>query len=783
MRPFISRLGLTALIVTTSSLWPYEAQCRRVETEINPAAVNRRGPVPTLINPVNCPVIDDATVNSYPPPNGSGDGSGWYLSVGTWWNVNIPYPRSAVVKVDLSPLAGQYAQRAVLNLFPALHQGDPRVCLFSVAPSSCDWSEQAISWSNEYPCLMNWETTSIAPLQSGPGDWWKYDVTCAVNNAMAEGQTEVSFKLVSVWEPPPGTCPIGSDQARIDEPAVWDFYSKDGPQSQPYMEVTAAATASASWQEEVVDPQSLSAVSAVNSDVVWVGGAMGRVLLTEDGGVTWQVRSVPTNLQVYCMWAFNEQVCVAAACSPTQWPGPSQVWRTETGGVSWTQTATVANYTDGLHFFDDSHGWLLADPSGGVFTILLTSDGGRSWHSGPSAPPGGPNDWAWMGSFTWVGSSVCLFGTSEYNLWRTSNGGSSWQAVPVELGDVYSVAVNANGIGYAGGGYYTPPTGNMIRSTDYGATWTSTEGPNSGAPIQCLRWIPGSNHLWAATQSCGVANTLRSTNEGVDWVVQPLGTRMSYVQRVDFADVNTGWAAGYDFGDGLGRVWKFDGGGSQQNPAWPDSGGSDEWVFVEAESGRWFDPPLVSGYRYRMTSGSLFQSILDFPAGFDGPFAVSVGGIPLGQFVPGETADLGGVTEFEVTGIQPAVAPEDPAAFPLKLAFNTSRADFVMIPLEPAGVQAGPGGSGASLRPAPNPSVGKVAIHFTRRTSGTVTLTLFDNAGRCVRSMSQLIPEAGAHHCSWDGTDGNGVAVPTGVYYYIITGGGERQSGKITLVR
>ena len=110
----------------------------------------------------------------------------------------------------------------------------------------------------------------------------------------------------------------------------------------------------------------------------------------------------------------------------------------------------------------------------------------------------------------------------------------------------------------------------------------------------------------------------------------------------------------------------------------PDSGG---FVFNNIASGSWFDPPITEGYHYETTDGSLFTSILDFPTGFTSPFQVSVGGQLLGQFLPGQSVDFGtGVSAFDLTGIQPGVDVQDAAGFPLRLAFNTSTADFRMTP-------------------------------------------------------------------------------------------------------
>jgi hypothetical protein len=102
-------------------------------------------------------------------------------------------------------------------------------------------------------------------------------------------------------------------------------------------------------------------------------------------------------------------------------------------------------------------------------------------------------------------------------------------------------------------------------------------------------------------------------------------------------------------------------------------------IFKDIVTGAWIDPPTAWGFHHEMTSDSLFTSILGFPPGFADPFVVSVGGVPLGQFLAGQSVDFGaGVSEFSVTGLRPLADGNNPLAFPLQLAFNTSTASFEM---------------------------------------------------------------------------------------------------------
>jgi hypothetical protein len=131
-------------------------------------------------------------------------------------------------------------------------------------------------------------------------------------------------------------------------------------------------------------------------------------------------------------------------------------------------------------------------------------------------------------------------------------------------------------------------------------------------------------------------------------------------------------------------------GSSQQNPIMPTTTQSGFWSFIDLPSGVWNDPPTAYGFRYEMTSNSLFTEILDFPTGFAKPFTVLVKDILLGEFTVGNSVNFSnysrllgnllvggtGVKEFSVTGLN--VDPTNPAAFPIKLEFNTEKANLNM---------------------------------------------------------------------------------------------------------
>jgi hypothetical protein len=77
----------------------------------------------------------------------------------------------------------------------------------------------------------------------------------------------------------------------------------------------------------------------------------------------------------------------------------------------------------------------------------------------------------------------------------------------------------------------------------------------------------------------------------------------------------------------------------------------------------------------------------------------------------------------------------------------------------------------------PNPFNPETVISFSLDKSGDVTLSVFDILGRTVTTLYQGYLPTGQHQFRWNGTDGNGQGVASGVYFYRLS------SDQISLTR
>jgi len=84
----------------------------------------------------------------------------------------------------------------------------------------------------------------------------------------------------------------------------------------------------------------------------------------------------------------------------------------------------------------------------------------------------------------------------------------------------------------------------------------------------------------------------------------------------------------------------------------------------------------------------------------------------------------------------------------------------------------------------PNPFNPRTTIRFTLGVAGPVSARIYDVKGRLVRTLAQDQPfPAGRSGFIWDGLDGSGRSVASGVYLARMSANGEERTAKLALVR
>jgi hypothetical protein len=83
----------------------------------------------------------------------------------------------------------------------------------------------------------------------------------------------------------------------------------------------------------------------------------------------------------------------------------------------------------------------------------------------------------------------------------------------------------------------------------------------------------------------------------------------------------------------------------------------------------------------------------------------------------------------------------------------------------------------------PNPFNPTTRINFSLDSQGDVSLVVYDITGKLVRTLVNRSMTAGTHSEAWDGRDGQGNPVATGVYFYRLTAGSRTLTKKMMLLK
>jgi hypothetical protein len=94
--------------------------------------------------------------------------------------------------------------------------------------------------------------------------------------------------------------------------------------------------------------------------------------------------------------------------------------------------------------------------------------------------------------------------------------------------------------------------------------------------------------------------------------------------------------------------------------------------------------------------------------------------------------------------------------------------------------EAPPAARFALSSPAPNPSRGAVQLALELSRASAVDVSVYDAAGRRVRTLLDARLDAGRHRVGWDGLDGRGRRARAGIYFVRASGSGSVAVARVT---
>ncbi|MGH2575088.1 MAG: WD40/YVTN/BNR-like repeat-containing protein, partial [Ignavibacteria bacterium] len=253
------------------------------------------------------------------------------------------------------------------------------------------------------------------------------------------------------------------------------------------------------------------------TNTIIASAADGIVIKSTNSGSTWSIidYKIVTKSDVYSVHMLDANTYYSCG-------GGGFIRKSTDGGATFTYQINpmMANLVS-IYFYDNLKGWAVSSKNNAV---IRTIDGGNTW----LLPPGTTLSYNWSQKLSAggnIGNDICLHPTDKKavfvacgsTIYRSGNIGENWTSIATISfsGSAHSFYVSPRdtnlmlaAVGSSGG--------RIVRSTNYGQTWTSTWGPGSltsyGMPIEM-----DPNHPDTVYLGPNSSVILRSTDFGATW--------------------------------------------------------------------------------------------------------------------------------------------------------------------------------------------------------------------------------------------------------------------------
>jgi photosystem II stability/assembly factor-like uncharacterized protein len=377
--------------------------------------------------------------------------------------------------------------------------------------------------------------------------------------------------------------------------------------------------------------------------------------------------------------------------------GSGEIWRTTDGGDSWELQLDHFSYFRSVGFADPLKGWV-GSLFGGAL-LRVTTDGGGVWTPVQNIPSPQPPGICGI----WVVDSSAAYACGRYDgpgiVIRTTDSGESWTSTDLApqattLIDVYFFDEST---GFVVGGL--GPTFNerravVLATTNGGASWeTRYTGVRLGEWCWKISFPTKATGFVSLERFSGISYFLRTTDAGESWEDLPFLNNYEE-QGIGFVTPSLGWIGGYG------------------GPSYESTDGGESWQAAGFGQG-------INRFRF------LGESV----------------GYAVGQAVYKYTSSITAAAGHET--------PRD-----IVLAQNR-----------------------------PNPFHRSTSIPYSLAHPSEAKLTVHDPRGRKVVTLLEGSRPQGMHELVWDGRDGAGNAVASGVYWVRLESEGRAEVRKLVVVR
>ena len=271
-------------------------------------------------------------------------------------------------------------------------------------------------------------------------------------------------------------------------------------------------------------------------DYGWICGFNGKVIRTNDGGLTWQGVTVPGVNQLESIHFANKRVGYTS--------GDGKIFKSIDSGATWkdiTGTITLDGAALWGNFFADENNGCVVGGGCGFFStqyFYRTTDGGNTWNlfMGNTSNTG-------MTDVMLLEPNGLAYAVSSGYIWKSTNGGRSWSIFSKSGGTDWQEDLQIFGnsilVPYSGDceGNNEPNSG-IRMSTDAGKNWKQFRTGKS----MFGTFLIDEKRGWA----CGFRGSIYYTSDGGDhWIERDCGVDKSKeLDDIWFINDSTGFLVG-----------------------------------------------------------------------------------------------------------------------------------------------------------------------------------------------------------------------------------------------
>jgi photosystem II stability/assembly factor-like uncharacterized protein len=394
---------------------------------------------------------------------------------------------------------------------------------------------------------------------------------------------------------------------------------------------------------------------------------------------------------------------------------------------------------DDISFINANTGWTALQ------RVYKTTDGGLNWMRQDSLP-------VYMRSIAFFDSLTGFIGAldSVKILWRTTNGGVNWSQVqnipsPVPKG-ICGISIADNNTIYACG-RFTGPAG-VIKSTDRGATWQSIDmSAYATTLIDCKFFSADSGFVvggFGPTYATRKAVILFTSNGGASWTQKAISTSDSnWCWKISFVNRNVGYVS---------IETPFS---SPEESFFKTTNGGESWLelpYTGTEQGIGFVNDTLGwlGFHFmkQSTDAGLTWNNIDF--GMQLPFINRI------RFYGDTMGYASGSRIFKYTSDNSIGISNNQGSAPKNYKLYQNY---------------------------PNPFNPATTIKYEIFEYSMTTIKIYNSVGEEVYVFMNGFRPPGMREFKWDGTNMNGMQLPSGVYFYKLETEKYTETKKMMLVK